>query len=184
MSLKHVILVSLANGSATGYEINGQFAAGLGRLWNTSHQAVYRALASMQKEGLVSFTEARQTSKPDKKIYQITDAGRQCLDRWLLKPQPPTQLNEDLMIKFFAGEMCPTDRLRDQVSEHLQYHRQNLASLEMIEQQYQEGERPLSRRARIQQLTLRRGILTERARVAWCLEAIALLSSMLELELA
>jgi PadR family transcriptional regulator AphA len=174
MSLKHVILVSLQRRPASGYDLKEEFAAGLHRVWRTSHQAIYRALAAMQREGLVAFSDAPQPGRPDKKIYRLTRRGEAALQHWLARGQAPTHLNEELMIKFYAGELCPPETLREQVAAHRQAHRRNLESLLRIESAMAPAA-DLSRGERIQAMTLRRGILTEQARLAWCDEALALL---------
>ena len=115
MSLKHVILVVLKKGSASGYEINQTFEGPLGIYWSTSHQRDYRALAALSKEGWVSFESQTQSGKPDKKVYDITPEGEQQLLQWLLEYQQPSPINESLQVKLFAGDFCPTEALLEQI---------------------------------------------------------------------
>jgi DNA-binding PadR family transcriptional regulator len=178
VSLKHVILVVLNREPATGYQISELFAGAVGHIWNTSHQAVYRALSAMNAEGLVSFTEQVQSGKPDKKTYCISQTGEQALNTWLLSPQQPARLNEDMMVKFYAGTLCAPAELIAQVREHMAVHQQNIDSYEVVESQLLAGDKQRSADERIQFMTLRRGILMEKARLDWCREALQVLEGL------
>jgi DNA-binding PadR family transcriptional regulator len=174
VSLKHVILVVLKDQPASGYELNQVFGGELGLFWNTSHQAVYRALASMHKEGLVSFVATEQAGKPDKKTYQITSQGELLLQQWLSEIQPPMAINEDIMVKFFAGNLMSAGALLKQVQAHYLVHKQKLHGYQVTEKNILNNEK-LSGEQKVQFMTLRRGILMEQARIDWCKEAIVVL---------
>lgn len=176
MSLKHVILVVLKQGNSTGYEINQTFEGPLGIYWNTSHQAVYRALASMSKDAWVSYKEKSQEGKPDKKIYRITDKGEEVLDRWLAENQKPSPINESLLVKFFAGELCPAEALIEQVSELKNTHKKNMLYYESLVSEVVANIDQQSTSVRRGYLTVRRGILMEQSRLAWCEEALEMLN--------
>lgn len=175
MSLKHVILVVLKKGRCTGYEINQTFAGPLGIYWHTSHQAVYRALASLSKDGWVRFQEKSQDGKPDKKIYRITARGEKVLHAWLTSHQNPAPINESLLVKFFAGELCPTEVLTAQVAAMQAIHEEKLAYYKSLADECSTDIEQQSLEVRRGYLTQRRGILMEQARLAWCKEALLLL---------
>tara|TARA_B100001540_G_scaffold298633_1_gene302328 strand:+ start:3619 stop:4167 length:549 start_codon:yes stop_codon:yes gene_type:complete len=175
MSLKHVILVVLKKGQCTGYEINQTFAGPLGIYWHTTHQAVYRALASLSREGWVRYREKSQDGKPDKKIYSITASGERALNQWLREHQQPGPINESLLVKFFAGELCPTGALIEQVRELQATHQRNLEYYRSLAEGFEPGLERQGIDTRRGYLTQRRGILMEQARLAWCDEALAML---------
>jgi DNA-binding PadR family transcriptional regulator len=175
MPLKHVILVVLKKGSATGYEINQTFEGHLGIYWNTSHQLVYRALAALTKDGWVRFKLHPQTGKPDKKVYDITPAGERELTQWLVETQKPSPVNESLLVKFFAAEFCPTESLLEQIKELKSGHQHKLELYQADADKVAPVIEQLPIEDRRGYLTLRRGILLEQARLSWCEEAIAML---------
>jgi DNA-binding PadR family transcriptional regulator len=47
---------------------------------------IYRALAQMAKEGLVSFDKVEQDKLPPQKVYTVTPKGQKALQSWLRKP--------------------------------------------------------------------------------------------------
>lgn len=175
MPLKHVILVVLKKGSASGYEINQTFDGPLGIYWNTSHQTVYRALAALTRDGWVRFVHYAQTGKPDKKVYDITPEGEQELAQWLIAPQKASPVNEGLLVKFFAGEFCPTESLLEQITALKSSHQQKLEQYQADADKVASVLDQLDIEARRGYLTLRRGILLEQARLSWCEEAILIL---------
>jgi len=175
MSLKHVILVVLKKGSASGYDINQTFEGPLGIFWSTSHQRVYRALATLTKDDWVSFEHQPQAGKPDKKIYSIRPIGDAELTKWLDESQQSSPVNESLLVKFFAGELCPTPALLKQIEQLSQENRIKLEYYRTEADKITAGIDHASIEVRRGYLTLRRGILMEEARLEWCLEAIAML---------
>jgi PadR family transcriptional regulator AphA len=175
MSLKHVILVVLKKGSASGYDINQTFEGPLGIYWNTSHQRVYRALAALSKDGWVRFELHSQDGKPDKKVYDLTAEGEQELLQWLVEYQQASPINEGLLVKLFAGEFCPTESLLEQIRTLRQVHEQKLVSYQVDADKIKTVIDQQDIEARRVYLTLRRGMLMEQARLSWCDEAIIML---------
>ncbi|BDZ59419.1 PadR family transcriptional regulator [Barrientosiimonas endolithica] len=64
MSLQHAICVSLAEQSASGYELTRRFDRSLGFFWSASHQQIYRTLARMEELELVSATVEPGRERP------------------------------------------------------------------------------------------------------------------------
>lgn len=116
MSLKHGLLGLLNYGSMTGYDLKKTFDDSLSFFWRAKTSQIYRELNAMEKDGLLSSEHVIQTDKPNKRLYQITDAGQAELRRWLANPeddiaaamQPKSAF---LMRVFFAGETSKQDQL-------------------------------------------------------------------------
>jgi DNA-binding PadR family transcriptional regulator len=49
---------------------------------------VYTTLDRLERDGLVSHARVAQAERPDKKVYDLTDQGREELRRWLETPAP------------------------------------------------------------------------------------------------
>ncbi|WP_024330219.1 PadR family transcriptional regulator [Simiduia agarivorans] len=177
MSLKHSLLVMLSAAPATGYELSQQFKGGIGFFWNASHQQVYQQLAQMAKDGWVQYETQSQTDKPDRKIYAITNKGREALSRWLSTPVAPSKSKDALLIKLFAGEtLVSVAVLQEELRRHRAIHQKNLDKLLVIEQEYRSKSAAEQRALQLPYLTLRRGITGETAWIAWADEALAALS--------
>jgi DNA-binding PadR family transcriptional regulator len=82
MSSKHAILGVLMQCPGHGYRIKKIFAPFISRDGLNDGQ-VYPILARLERDGLVRKEIVRQTKSPDKKIYHITDTGREEFLSWL-----------------------------------------------------------------------------------------------------
>jgi DNA-binding PadR family transcriptional regulator len=109
MSLKYGILGLLNYGSMTGYELNRTFEDSLSFFWQAQTSQIYRELNAMEQSGWLESERVIQDEKPNKRVYSITPAGKEALDKWLESPEGDiidamTVRSAFLMRVFFAGE--------------------------------------------------------------------------------
>jgi DNA-binding PadR family transcriptional regulator len=107
MSLRHAILGILDYQPMHGYSLKNVLELGISAFWPVNLAAIYPNLRQLESEGLVSHQrEASAEGRPDRKVYTITEAGREELGRW--RPLPPdsfTRVRSPLFLKlFFAQE--------------------------------------------------------------------------------
>jgi PadR family transcriptional regulator, regulatory protein AphA len=82
MNVRTLCLGILSLQEASGYEIKKDVEDGLfSHFIDASFGSIYPALTQLAAEGYVTVREEEQTGKPDKKVYAITDAGRNALAR-------------------------------------------------------------------------------------------------------
>lgn len=124
MSLKHGLLGLLNYGSMTGYELDKAFKASLSFFWQAKTSQIYRELDAMERNGWLSSKRVIQSEKPNKRVYTITDDGKEELSKWLSSPE--TDVADAMRVKsaflmrvFFAGEMS-----KEQSLEMLRTYRQ------------------------------------------------------------
>jgi DNA-binding PadR family transcriptional regulator len=175
MSLKHALLGFLNYSSMTGYELKKFFDQSVHHFWNANLSQIYPTLSQMQDEGLLEAEVEYQEGRPNRKVYRITEAGRQELLRWLREPLdlPPTRMA--FLIKvFFAGSM-EKEEILDQLRQRLKMHMDRLAAYrdpvrEVLVKNIEET--GLGREGLFWGLTLEAGVRFEEAWVQWCREAI------------
>ena len=97
MSLQHLILGVLKYRPLSGYDLNKAFRASVEHFWNTEQSQIYRALSKLHEAGWVEMKQVPQATLPSKKIYHLTDAGREELYRWLATPQDLVAWHERLV---------------------------------------------------------------------------------------
>jgi len=172
MSLKHVILSVLSTRNLTGYEITKEFDRVVGFVWKAPHQNVYRDLTKLEKAGFVEFNTVKQSGKPHKKIYSITDAGRGELRFWFATPTEIAPLRDPLLVKFYAGEIVGREILLDQLLKARDAHQEKLDLYLHIEREhYSIPPSKMSAFLRLMHMTLRLGIMREMAWLKWSIEA-------------
>ncbi len=112
MSLQHMILGLLKYGPVSGYDLNKAFQASVEHFWNTEQSQIYRALYKMQEAGWVEVTHVNQDSLPGKKVYSLTETGREELLRWLVTAQTPASTHEAWLGQLFFAAELSQDQLK------------------------------------------------------------------------
>ncbi|MFJ5965952.1 PadR family transcriptional regulator [Bacillus sp. NPDC093026] len=109
--LKFAILGLLDQRDLTGYDITKHFKDTLGQFWSAKHSQIYPELKRLTEEGFIQFDVHIQGKKLEKKVYQITDAGKVELDEWLRTkgPIPETTKDEFMLKTFFISSMDKKD---------------------------------------------------------------------------
>jgi DNA-binding PadR family transcriptional regulator len=82
MSVRHSLLALLEQGPMYGYGLKSEFEAATGRMWPLNVGQVYTTLARVERDGLVE----ADVEADGQKVYRLTDAGREELDRWFSGP--------------------------------------------------------------------------------------------------
>jgi len=177
MALAHTILASLANTSYSGYDLNKRFQESISCYWKASQQQIYRELGKLEKQGWVVATPIPQEGKPDKKLYCITDLGKQELLDWLAAPSNPTPIREDLLVKVLAGYLMPREVLVQELKRRRQLHEERLLSMGLKEKEHFFPLADLPIEEKFRYLTLKRGLRYEADWIAWCDEVLELLET-------
>lgn len=175
MAIAHAILVSLINTPASGYELAKQFESSVGFFWKATYQQIYRELTKLEDLGWISAEVIAQETRPDKKLYSVTELGKQQLIEWMNVECEPAVIKDDLLVKIFAGHLISEHKLIEELEHHRQIHSQKLKVYQDIEQQYFPNPQTLTPEYKFRYLTLRKGIGYETDWISWCEEAIALL---------
>lgn len=175
MALAHAILSLLIERPRSGYDLMKQFDGSVGFFWRATHQQIYRELARLEAEGWLTAETISQTSKPDKKLFRVTELGRSHLVAWMQTPTEPLTMKDDLLVKLFAGHLVETPVLIKELERHRVLHQHRLADYQTIETQFFQQPEHLPLEYQCRYLTLRRGIRYELDWLDWCDEAIHML---------
>jgi len=175
MALAHAILAVLVDCPNSGYDLAKQFDGSVGFFWAASHQQIYRELSKLEKQGWLSSEIIPQEGRPDKKLYYITEAGKQELQAWIAQPCEPAAIKDDLLVKTFAGYIASPKIILDELQQHRQAHLEKLSTYKTLEQRYFQNLQMLSLAEKFHYLTLLKGISYETDWVAWCDRAIEIL---------
>lgn len=106
MSLKHAILGFLQYKPVSGYDLKKVFDASVRHFWPADQSQIYRTLSQLADEGWAEVEVVPQEDRPDRKVYHITEAGRQELQSWLRTPLPHEGHRMAALIQvFFAGQL-------------------------------------------------------------------------------
>lgn len=135
MDVQSILLGFLMRRSLTGYELKQAFTISFSFFSGLSYGSIYPALRRMAEQGLVTMVSERQTHAPDRKVYTITDKGREAFIDALRAPLAPnTAKSPFLMRLFFFEDLSPEDRLAI-VQNHLGDVRRQAQALEAVQPQ-------------------------------------------------
>ncbi len=113
-------------GTASPYDLKRAAAAGVGHFWSLPHTQLYSEPARLAAAGYLD--EEREPAGRRRRLYTLTDRGREALDEW--RSTPTAELYEirdaGLLRLFFDADparLAPTQ---------LEAHRENLRQLEEL----------------------------------------------------
>lgn len=110
MPIQNAILGLLSWRSFTGYELKKIFADSAIFYWSGNNNQIYKALVYLHAEGLVTQQVEYQENLPARKIYTITDKGREVLKSWVLStPELPEYHNTFLVQLAWADTLSPKE---------------------------------------------------------------------------
>lgn len=107
-SSSEVLLGLLTIEPMSGYDLGQLIRISVGHFWRESYGQIYPNLKKLALDGLVTAKAERQKGKPDRRVYSITQKGREQLAKWLaVEPQPEIPRNELLLKLFFSAQVSP-----------------------------------------------------------------------------
>jgi DNA-binding PadR family transcriptional regulator len=161
LSTRQLVLGLLTQQSMSGYDIK-RFLKSLGWLIDgPSFGSLYPALHTLLEEGLVTVEVASSQDRPPRKIYTITQAGRQALRELAAQPAAPSA-----SLKAFVMRLIMTSSLSHTgLIAHLQQRRSQVAAhRDSLEQMVETLDRSKDGGRR---LTFGYGLALAMAELAW-----------------
>jgi PadR family transcriptional regulator AphA len=88
LTIEYALLGLLRRQPRHGYEIHQQLAdpTGLGLIWRLKQSQVYALLAKLEQQSYVSQTLEPQDARPPRKVFALTETGRQAFLDWVQTP--------------------------------------------------------------------------------------------------
>lgn len=110
MSLMHGVLGFLNYGKMSGYDLAKAFNSSVQFFWHAQNSQIYLVLDKLEKQGFVTHELIIQSDKPNKKLYCITESGRNEFIRWLSDENGnhSSEFKSAFLMKvFFSGNVSP-----------------------------------------------------------------------------
>jgi DNA-binding PadR family transcriptional regulator len=105
--VRPTLLAVLADGPAHGYAIRERLAAfGSESRAPADHAAIYRALQTMEREGLVVSGRVSGGTGPERRVYRLTADGRRCAKQWA-RTLAAFRESVDALLRRLAGGTGP-----------------------------------------------------------------------------
>lgn len=119
MNTKELLLSVLMAGPATGYDIKKILEQEVSKIVDVTISNIYPALNELAEEGLVTFERVEQESRPNKKVYKISGAGRAvCIDA-LMTRDARHRLRSEFMFMLSFAPYLPRSRVAELLEHRL-----------------------------------------------------------------
>jgi len=180
LSLKFGILGLLSKWDATGYEIKKEFDDYMSIFWHSHLSQIYPELNKLEKEGLIEGKTITQIGKPDKKVYEINEAGADQLREWLLAKQDEPKIKDPFLMQVFFMDNISADDVIFQLKSYRKEREKRLHKLQQIMRDSWESikeREAMSSRVVMATAVLKKGIDEEINYIKWCDETIELVEA-------
>ncbi|MBO0774845.1 MAG: PadR family transcriptional regulator [Actinobacteria bacterium] len=107
------LLALLAKEPAHGYELKSQLEQIFGEAYPSPNIGqIYVTLQRLERDGLVRGQDVVQAARPNKRVYELTAAGRDALAAWIEAPSEGPRIRDDFFMKLALSPLAgATDRL-------------------------------------------------------------------------
>ncbi|MFD6415451.1 PadR family transcriptional regulator [Streptomyces sp. NPDC060194] len=172
MALRHAVLAALLDEELSGYQLTKAFDIGVANFWHALPQQLYAELSRLEGAGLVTGREVVQESRPNKRLFRVTDAGRAELERFAAAAVKPSSIRDDLLVKVQSADRIGAEEVVAQLAERAEFASARIALFSALlakmrgslteEEFLRDGDRigPY--------LTCLRGLAFEQGNLDWC----------------
>ncbi|MDP1628001.1 PadR family transcriptional regulator [Parvibaculum sp.] len=140
MNTKELLLSVLMAGPATGYDIKKIMENEVSTLLDVSLSNLYPALNELAEEGLVTCLKVEQDNRPNKKVYELTEAGRATCLKALMSGDARHRLRSEFIFILSFAPFLPRWRVKELLDQRLEDTKEVLKDLDRREAgELQEG---------------------------------------------
>lgn len=178
MSLKHGILGLLSYGSMTGYELMKVFNDSLSFFWSAQTSQIYRELDTIEKKGWVESEAVIQHDKPNKKVFTITELGKEALIAWLDDHSVKKQMKfrDDLTMRVFFSSKADRGLLIDELKQYKGMNESFMAGLTAAKHKYIDQKMDdIEDDTLYWQMAILRGVRSAEGNIKWVEDCLSLL---------
>jgi DNA-binding PadR family transcriptional regulator len=102
--MRLTLLALLAKEPAHGYELKARLEQIFGDAYPPPNIGqIYLTLQRLERAGLVCGQDVVQSDRPNKRVYELTEAGREAVASWIEEPGDEPRLRDDFFMKLALG---------------------------------------------------------------------------------
>jgi PadR family transcriptional regulator AphA len=175
--LKYVLLGFLNYTPMTGYELKQFMDESTANFWHAKQSQIYTTLKKLEEGGMLESHIEAQEGRPDRRVYEITKAGRNDLDLWLALPETELESRkESLLVKLFFSANTDKEKMLTQLRLLRDLHQRKMEHYETTTHDFireiATGMPQFEKDAELWDATRRFGVLFEEMFVRWLDETI------------
>jgi DNA-binding PadR family transcriptional regulator len=179
MSVRDAVLAALLEGESSGYDLAKSFDASVANFWMATPQQLYRELERLAEQGLIRARVVHQERRPNKRMYSLTGAGHDAIQKFTSRAPKPSVIRDELAVKVMAVDVGNAQAVRDFTVERLQWATAKLQRYERMRARMLDGldeDEYLAHAKRVgPYLTLMRGISFEQENIRWAKRVLTII---------
>lgn len=132
----YAVLGILSFGEAlSGYEVRKWSESLRFFYWSPAQSQIYGELRRLKKLGYVTADYVVQEGKPNKRLYQINEAGLAAFRHWVnTQPLEPTVMKHSMVLRLFFGHAADPGRLVELLEQFIVETEEMLGQLSVVEE--------------------------------------------------
>lgn len=171
-TLKYAILGLLNRNPMTGYDIVKEFNFQLAEFWNAKHSQIYPELKKLVNEKLIVYHIKISGDVLEKKLYTITEKGKDEFLKWLEKDEPMERTPKDIFrLRMYFSNNLDIDTRLILLEHQLLQHQERIAFLYSQMERYSEVP-PLDSNDFGDYIVLDGAIIREQGAIKWLTNCI------------
>ena len=127
-----VVLGLLALGARSGYDIKATVDRSTRFFWAASYGQIYPELRRLEAEGLIRGEESPNGAR-GRRVYELTAAGREALEEWLLGSETTIEYRDESLLRLFFADALPREQALQLLEARQRGHEQYLEVLQAID---------------------------------------------------
>lgn len=175
----------------TGYDMLRYFNESVGTLWPSSAAQIYQELRRLESEGLISGSTAPRGKLAQKRVYELTETGRQALRLFAIEPYAYPVERDGFRLQFVYLDLVPYAVAREHLNAHVAHFRLRVEQLKArIEGIKKRRSAPMQARLRsrtpdvhdtivaFRAHALEAQVMTAEAEIAWAKKGLLLVAQL------
>ncbi len=141
MSLKHGLLGLLTYEDMSGYDLKKAFDTSLQFMWSAKGSQIYRDLGKLEDDGFVTSKVVPQEKKFDRKVYSITDKGKEAFLKWVrnFPDSLEVPIRDEFIVRVFFGENLGRENLLFEIRRFKKQREEALEELSVVSESAKEA---------------------------------------------
>ena len=136
------LLALLAKEPAHGYELRSRLQRIFGEVYPSPNIGqIYVTLQRLERDGLVRSQDVVQSTRPNKRVYGLTEAGRAALAGWIARPGSEPRIRDDFFMKLALGPIAGAADPLELINRQRRLYLNQMRSLSSIADSTAPGER-------------------------------------------
>jgi PadR family transcriptional regulator AphA len=179
--LTHALLALLSRRSLTGYDLTKRFYGSVAFCWHAHPSQIYTELARLGRRGWVTAKRQPGGARPNRRVYMLTEGGREALVAWLRDSETSLALKDSWLLRIWAVDLLRPDEARALLAACRRLHDERLHTyrrlFKALEREHGRVEATVHDALVGPYLCLQQGIWHEEMYIRWCRWATARLAA-------